>query len=365
MLSHLGKPVILTGSQASIFALQSDAVDNLLGSLIIAGTFMIPEVCLFFHHNLYRGNRTTKVSASSFDAFASPNCEPLAKISAMGADVNWNLIRRPKALAKFNIQTNLDTAHVACLRIFPGIKPEMIDGVLRVSGLRGLILETFGAGNAPSGPDNILTNIIKDAVSRGIVIVNVSQCQSGSVSPLYAPATVLGNAGVVFGHDLTTEAALTKLSFLLAVKEVQYNDIVHQMQLSIRGEMTETHGTQFSHPSSDIPALTATQTTFTALGYAITLGDLDTVTQMLISDETLLGAKDYAENTALHLAAVGPDSEVLRELLKRGASVHVRNRAGNSPLFLARQVGATEHERLLREAGAHLHVEEAEKTVGA
>jgi lysophospholipase len=365
MLSHLGKPVILTGSQASIFALQSDAVDNLLGSLIIAGTFMIPEVCLFFHHNLYRGNRTTKVSASSFDAFASPNCEPLAKISAMGADVNWNLIRRPKALEKFNIQTNLDTAHVACLRIFPGIKPEMVDGVLRVSSLRGLILETFGAGNAPSGPDNILTNIIKDAVSRGIVIVNVSQCQSGSVSPLYAPATVLGNAGVVFGHDLTTEAALTKLSFLLAVKEVQYDDIVHQMQLSIRGEMTETHGTQFSHPCSDIPALTARQTAFTALGYAITLGDLDTVTKMLISDETLLGAKDYAENTALHLAAVGPDFEVLRELLKRGASVHVRNRAGNSPLFLARQVGATEHERLLREAGAHLHVEEAEKTVRA
>ena len=81
MCSHLGKPIILTGSQASIFALQSDAVDNLLGSLIIAGTFMIPEVCLFFHHNLYRGNRTTKVSATSFNAFASPNCEPLAKVS--------------------------------------------------------------------------------------------------------------------------------------------------------------------------------------------------------------------------------------------------------------------------------------------
>jgi len=113
MCSHLGKPIIFTGSQASIFALQSDAVDNLLGSLIIAGTFMIPEVCLFFHHNLYRGNRTTKVSASSFDAFASPNCEPLAKVSAMGAEVNWTLVRRPRTIAKFDIQTNLDTAHVS------------------------------------------------------------------------------------------------------------------------------------------------------------------------------------------------------------------------------------------------------------
>lgn len=174
MLSHLGKPVILTGSQASIFELQSDATDNLLGSLIIAGSFMIPEVCLFFHHNLYRGNRTTKVSASSFDAFGSPNCEPLAKVTAMGAEVNWALIRRPRTLAKFNIQTNLDTAHVACLRIFPGIKPEMLDAVLHIPNIRGLILETFGAGNAPGGEDGSLTKVIEDAVKRGIVIVNVS-----------------------------------------------------------------------------------------------------------------------------------------------------------------------------------------------
>ncbi len=236
----------------------------------------------------------------------------------------------------------------------------MIDGVLRVPGLRGLILETFGAGNAPSGPDNILTNIIKDAIKRGIVIVNVSQCQSGSVSPLYAPATVLGNAGVVFGHDLTTEAALTKLSYLLAIEDLKYDDLVRQMQTCIRGEMTEIHGTQFSHPYSDLPCLTPAQVAFTALGYAITKADLDAVTHLLDSDQTLLGAKDYAENTALHLAVVGSNPMILKDLLKRGASVHVRNRAGNSPLFLAQQLGATEHETLLREAGAHLHVEETE-----
>jgi lysophospholipase len=362
MLSHLGKPVILTGSQASIFALQSDAVDNLLGSLIIAGTFMIPEVCLFFHHNLYRGNRTTKVSASAFDAFASPNCEPLAKISAMGAEVNWNLIRRPKSLARFNVQTNLDTAHVACLRIFPGIKPEMIAGVLNLPGLKGLILETFGAGNAPGGEDGSLTAAIKDAIQKDIVIINVSQCQSGSVSPLYAPATILGKAGVVFGHDLTTEAALTKLSFLLAVPKVEYDDIINQMQRSIRGEMTEATSTQFSHPAGDVPVITGRQAAFTALGYAITHGDLETVENVLEGDQHgLLEAKDYAENTALHLAAVGPDPQVLKELLKRGASVHVRNRASNTPLFLAKQVNAKEHIKLLMEAGAHLHVEELER----
>ncbi|CZS94234.1 related to Lysophospholipase [Rhynchosporium agropyri] len=361
MLSHLGKPVILTGSQASIFALQSDAVDNLLGSLIIAGTFMIPEVCLFFHHNLYRGNRCTKVSASSFDAFASPNCEPLAKVTAMGAEVNWALVRRPRSLARFDVQTNLDTAHVACLRIFPGIKPEMLDSVLRVPNLRGLILETFGAGNAPSGADGSMVNVIESAVARGIVIVNVSQCQSGSVSPLYAPATTLGNAGVVFGYDLTTEAALTKLSFLLALPDLNYQDIVSQMQFSIRGEMTESHSTAFAHPASDIPTIQDSQVAFTALGYAITKGQLETVKNLLDGDQFgLLVAKDYAENTALHLAAVGPQIELLRELLKRGASVHARNLAGNTPLYLANKVSNREAVGLLEETGALLHVDEVE-----
>ena len=98
----------------------------------------------------------------------------------MGAEVNWALVRRPRSLARFDVQTNLDTAHVACLRIFPGIKPEMLDSVLRVPNLRGLILETFGAGNAPSGADGSMVNVIKSAVARGIVIVNVSQCQSTS-----------------------------------------------------------------------------------------------------------------------------------------------------------------------------------------
>lgn len=152
MMSDLGKPVILTGSQASIFALQSDAVDNLLGSLIVAGTFVIPEVCLFFHHTLFRGNRTTKVSASAFEAFDSPNCEPLAKVTSLGVDVNWTLVRRPTRIAEFQVTKYIDTAHVACLRIFPGIKPEMVDSVLRVPDLRGLILETFGSEWLPSRP---------------------------------------------------------------------------------------------------------------------------------------------------------------------------------------------------------------------
>ncbi|KAK3936151.1 lysophospholipase [Diplogelasinospora grovesii] len=361
MMSDLGKPVILTGSQASIFALQSDAVDNLLGSLIIAGTFVIPEVCLFFHHTLFRGNRTTKVSASSFEAFDSPNCDPLAKVTSLGVDVNWALVRRPTRIAEFQVTKYLDTAHVACLRIFPGIKPEMLDSVLRVPNLRGLILETFGMGNAPGGVDGSLTKVIKAAVDRGIVVVNVSQCTNGFVSPLYAPGTALGRAGVVFGHDLTTEAALTKLSYLLALPDLSYAEITAQMSHSLRGEMTEMALPSFSHPAGSVDSavarLTSAESAFTALGYAIRNGEVRTVREILEGDEVnhqLLKKADYAGNTALHLAAVGPEPLILRDLLIRGASVHARNRADNTPLYLAEKMGNEECVRLLKEAGAHL-----------
>ncbi len=391
MMSDLGKPVILTGSQASIFALQSDAVDNLLGSLIIAGTFVVPEVCLFFHHTLFRGNRTTKVSASAFEAFASPNAAPLARVTSLGVDVEWSLVRRPTRIAEFRITKYLDTAHVACFRIFPGILPEMLDSVLRVPNLRGLVLETFGMGNAPGGVDGSLTRVIRDAVARGIVVVNVSQCTNGFVSPLYAPATALGRAGVVFGHDLTTEAALTKLSYLLALDGLSYADIQAQMSRSMCGEMTELTTPVFSHPAGAIGEsptltplsavaaaatagaapgalrrLTAVEEAFTALGYAIRSGDVQAVRMVLVGGAAmhsyeLLTVADYAGNTAVHLAAVGPNTEVLRELLTHGASVHVRNRGNNTPLFLAEKRGLVDNVKLLRDAGAHLWGPEEEE----
>ncbi|KAM4056052.1 ankyrin repeats (3 copies) domain-containing protein [Hirsutella rhossiliensis] len=352
LFSDLGKPVILTGSQAPIFALQSDAVDNLLGSLVIAGTFAIPEV-----------------SAASFEAFASPNCEPLARVNGLGIDVDWSRVLRPTSIAGFRVEPALDTAHVACLRVFPGIKPEMVDAVLHLPDIRGLILETFGMGNVPGGADGRLTRVIRHAVDRGVIVVNVSQCVSGFVSPVYAPGTLLGRAGVIFGLDLTPEAALAKLSYLLARPDLTSNDdIARAFSRSLRGELTEVARPTFAHPTSDplevaAARLTPLEAAFAALGYAIQGAEVDVVRQLLDGDASrlLLKTADYAGNTALHLAAVSGCPDVTLELLRRGAGVHERNRANNSPLFLATLSGNDACARLLTSAGAHLSVEEVER----
>ncbi|KAF2269577.1 asparaginase-domain-containing protein [Lojkania enalia] len=358
MLQDLGKPVILTGSQAPMMELQNDAQDNLLSSLIIAGHFMIPEVCLFFNFKLFRGNRTTKVSATEFEAFASPNLPPLATISSLRTNVAWDLVYRPNTVKPFSLQLKLDTSHVACLRIFPGMKPEMVDAVLRLEGLKGLILETFGAGNTPGGPDSAMTRVLADAVKRGIVIVNVTQCLSGSVSPLYAPGTTLSRAGIVFGQDLTTEAALTKLAYLLAQPGATPEDVAKRMSVSMRGELTELTRTHFEHPKTS-GSLTPELSSLTALGYAIQKGNLQDTRDIIRGEPRwLLNDADYNLNTPVHLAATSPNLEILREFLAQGASVHLRNRSGNTPLFLAAAAGLKDHVGVLREAGAHLHSEE-------
>ncbi|KAE8156493.1 asparaginase-domain-containing protein [Aspergillus tamarii] len=356
MLQNLGKTVVLTGSQAPMLELQNDATDNLLGSLVVAGHFMIPEVCLYFNNRLFRGNRSSKVAASDFAAFASPNCTPLAVTTSMRTNVNWELVNRPKGIEHFSIQTHLDTTHVACLRIFPGIKPEMIDAVLRLEGLRGLVLETFGAGNAPHGQDNALIKVLADAIKRGIVIVNVTQCLTGSVSPVYATGMSLSRAGVVAGLDLTTEAALTKLAYLLGLPDATPESVARDMSKSLRGELTEVSQPVFRHPDG---ALTERVQALTILGYAIAQGDLARVEEILkLENHYLLNDADYSGNTPIHLAATSPSLSILRFLLMQGGSVHIRNRNNRTPLFLAANAGLSEHVMLLRKSGAHLHSDE-------
>lgn len=295
MLQNLGKSVILTGSQAPMVELQNDATDNLLGSLIIAGHFMIPEVCLFFNYNLFRGNRTMKTSASDFAAFSSPNLPPLATISSLRVNVSWDLIYRPKYMEAFSIQTKRATGDVACLRIFPGIRPDMVDAVLKITGLKALVLETFGAGNAPG--DGSLAKVLAAAIERGIIIINVTQCMTGTVSPLYEAGAPLRRAGVVPGHDMTTEAALAKLSYLLALPDLTTEDIIRQLSVSLRGEFTEPTNMIFEHPKGILPTGIAN---LTYLGYAISKGDVAEVQKLLKGDlGWLLNEADYTGNTPL------------------------------------------------------------------
>lgn len=179
---------------------------------------------------------------------------------------------------------------------------------------------------------------------------------TGTVSPLYEPAMRLKRAGLVAGYDMTTEAALAKLSYLLG-QDLSIEAIAHQMAISLRGELTEHTATAFQHPKG-LPSHLAD---LTALGYAIASGNVAGVTDAIRGNlKWLLSEADYSGNTPLHVAATGPSIEILEMLLVNGASVHLRNKAGRTPLFLAANAGLVEYVKLLKASGAHLHAGEVE-----
>ncbi|KAK2596108.1 hypothetical protein QQS21_006455 [Conoideocrella luteorostrata] len=250
MLQNLQKPVILTGAQTPMRELQSDAIPNLLGSLVIAGHFTIPEVCLYFNHRLLRGNRSTKISASDFAAFGSPNYPPLATTSSSRTTIAWELVREATKTGKLSLRKVLNAKHVACLRLFPNIRPEMVSAILKLDGLRGVVLETFGPGSAPLGDKGALIKALKHAADEGIVIISVSQCLIGSVNPIYDSVAMLGNAGIISGFDMTTEAALAKMAYLFASPDATAQSVAENMARSIRGEMSQTLAHSFKRPTS-------------------------------------------------------------------------------------------------------------------
>jgi lysophospholipase len=236
MLEGLGKPVVLTGAQIPLEHLRNDALDNFLGALVIAGHYAIPEVSVYFHHKLLRGSRSTKVDAVSLDSFASPNHPPLAEVG-IDVDVRWDLVRAATA-ERLAVHTEIDTS-VASLRLYPGITRALLENVLRPP-LQGLVLETFGSGNAPDRDDALLA-ALREATDRGVVIVNVTQCLRGRASPSYAAGRALMDAGVVPGADMTPEAALAKLAFLLG-QPLARAEVRRLVSRSLRGELTEERG---------------------------------------------------------------------------------------------------------------------------
>lgn len=240
MLEGLNKPVIFTGSQLPIGTIRTDGKENLITAIEVATSYygevpVVPEVAIYFEYTLYRGNRTKKISAENFEAFSSPNYPNLAEA---GVHLKFNL----QAIATYSPNSKLVVKDTLCsevgfLKMFPGITEGFIRNVFHQKGLRAIVMETYGAGNAPT--EEWLTQILKEAIDNRIIILNVTQCISGKVDQeKYETGSHLKKVGVISGKDLTFEAAITKLMVLLGDETLSHTEIKQFLNENIRGEIS-------------------------------------------------------------------------------------------------------------------------------
>ena len=240
MFENLSKPIILTGSQLPLGIPRTDGRNNIINAVEMAaakhqdGSPMIPEVCICFENQLYRGNRTHKNNAEEFDAFTSPNYPALANV---GVSIKYNhacIAEMPKA--ETQLRTNMDT-HIAILKLYPGIMPPIVQSILQTETLHGVILETYGAGNSCKSP--WFLELLSDAVRRGIFVMSVTQCKGGGKvnAGKYESSFLLKNIGIVGGYDINTESAVTKMMYILG-NYPQHEDIKMLLGSSLRGELT-------------------------------------------------------------------------------------------------------------------------------
>ncbi len=239
MIENLDKPIIFTGSQLPIGDLRTDAKENLITAIQLAGLkrnqkTVITEVGLYFEYKLYRGNRSSKINSEHFQAFDSPNYPPLAR-SGVNLNINYPLLKKANRRKKTSFHKTLNR-NIIVLKLFPGISEELVRQLLHIKGLQGVIMETYGSGNANN--KDWFINLIKEAIDRGIYVVNVTQCQGGGISMgKYETSTRLKKIGIISGNDLTTEAAITKMMYLLA-KDLSPKVFKTIYETSIRGELS-------------------------------------------------------------------------------------------------------------------------------
>jgi L-asparaginase len=238
MFENLDKPIIMTGSQLPIGVLRTDGKENLITAVQIAAAYkdgraVVPEVCIYFSSQLFRGNRTSKEDSEQFSAFSSNHYPPLA---TAGVDIiyNYEKINYPKSKGILKINTAIDD-NVIALRIFPGMSRFYFESVLNLPGIRGVVLESFGSGNMPTFP--WILDAIRKATKKGIILMNVSQCPGGKVQMgYYETSFELIKAGVVSGKDITAEAAITKMMYLLG-QNIPLEEVKIYLGQSLSGEI--------------------------------------------------------------------------------------------------------------------------------
>ncbi|NJO01769.1 MAG: asparaginase [Bacteroidia bacterium] len=240
LLEGLNKPVIMTGAQLPVGSVRTDAHRNLVSSIQIAAAYeqdrpLVPEVCIFFNDLLLRGNRSKKVESTYFNAYQSENYPPLAKV---GIHIDYNpgamLPYRPEAQLSVQQELYLD---VMVIKLFPGLRESLLRCVLSADHLRGVVLETYGSGNAPG--DAWFMQCLRDAIERGVMVYNVSQCIGGKVEQgRYANSQALEELGIISGRDISSEAAITKMMYLLA-QPLNGPALRHRLEQSLRGEINE------------------------------------------------------------------------------------------------------------------------------
>ena len=239
MIENLNKPIIFTGSQLPIGDLRTDAKENMITAIEIAashknGKPRIAEVCIYFEYKLYRANRTTKISAAQFQAFNSPNYPLLAESGVELKFHEYSLL--PLKKSKELIFRKIEKQNILLLKLFPGITADVLNHIFQTPNLKGIIIETYGSGNAPT--ETWFLNLLRNALSKGIPIIDITQCVAGSVVlGKYETSIELLNMGLIDGKDITTEAAITKLMYLLSIPETSKN-IKKYFESSLRGEIS-------------------------------------------------------------------------------------------------------------------------------